>query len=380
MIPTHTANLPPSADLNNPNVNLATLELSKVETIAGDIRILSYSTLGIFCLGILFSMYHARTVIFPVVLAIFLNLLLSPAVRYLRRFRIPNAFGGLIILLFALTSFGFLISYSVEPATEWIQRTPQTISRLESKLGFMKKPIQEITKASERMLMVTAMGSKDSEKVVIQKASLLESFLSFSGGSISELIVSLILTYFLLSHGDRFLTKSVELMPTLTDKKRVVEIARSIEESISNYLLSIIFMNCCFGFIMGLAMWFINVPNAALWGVMACLLNFVPYVGSITGLGIITIVAFVTFDDLFLILRVSVLYLIIDWIEGALITPMIIGRRLDLNPPVMLVWVFLWGWLWGPWGAILALPMLTAIKILCDHIERLKSLSKFLMS
>jgi len=350
------------------------------DTLKGQLQLLSICSLGILSLAVVFSMYFARPVFFPIVLAIFLNLLLSPAVRSLRRLGIPNTMGALMILGVALFSIGLGIANLVDPATSWMEKVPQTISKVERKLGFIKKPMQEISKAGERITSATEIAIPRADTVVIQEPSLIGSFLTFTGSSIGELIIAIILTYFLLARGDRFLSKAVELMPTLTDKKRVVEITRSIEENISKYLLSVTVINFCLGVVVGLAMWALNVPNAALWGMMAFLLNFLPYVGSVLGLAAITLVAIISFENVFQILSVPILYLVIDWIEGSFVTPLIIGMRLNLNPPVMLMWILLWGWLWGPWGAILAVPMLAAIKILCDHVDGLKPIGKFLVT
>ena len=348
--------------------------------LVGYVKILSFSCFALFLIALLSSMHFARPVIFPVVLAVFLNLLLSPAVRYLKWYRISNSVSAFLILIFFMLSFGFVINNLIEPASNWIQRTPQTLALVESKIGFMKKSMQEISKVTEKISKATDLTSLKKEKVVVQESNFIGSALFFAGVSVSEIIISIILTFFLLSNGDRFLTKSVELMPRLSDKKKVVEIARSIEQSISIYLLSVTMINIILGLAITLLMWTLGVPNAPLWGMMACILNFIPYLGSIIGLVIISIVSIVTFDNTFQIILPPLLYASIDWAEGSILTPSVIGARLDLNPPVMLFWVLFWGWLWGPWGAVLAVPMLTAIKIFCDKIEALKPLGKFLVT
>lgn len=122
----------------------------------------------------------------------------------------------------------------------------------------------------------------------------------------------------------------------------------------------------------------LDMPNPVLWGVMAGLLNFVPYLGAIVGTGVVALVAVLTFDDVGRVLIPPVSYLALTSLEGQFITPTILGRRLRLNPVVIFVWLVFWGWIWGVPGALVAVPMLAAFKIVCDRVENLRPVGDFL--
>jgi len=157
-----------------------------------------------------------------------------------------------------------------------------------------------------------------------------------------------------------------------------VEISRQIEHDISRYLLTVTLINAVFGSAVGLSMYFIGLPNALLWGVMAGLLHFIPFLGAIVGISVVTLVALVTMDQITSILLVPSAYLGLNLLEEYLFFPFLIGRRLLLNPVVIFIWLIFWGWLWGIPGALMAVPLLAIFKIVCDHIEPLAAVAEFL--
>ncbi len=181
----------------------------------------------------------------------------------------------------------------------------------------------------------------------------------------------LVLLYFLLASGDLFLRKLIRVLTTLEDKKRAVEIARRLQEDISLYLLTITLINLGLGVAEGIAMHLLGMPNPLLWGVIAAILNFIPYLGAMVGMAVIAAVAALTFQTPGQILLPPLVYFLLTAAEGYLITPHIIGRRLTLNPVMILLGLIFWGWMWGIVGAIVAVPLLVSFKILCDHIPQL---------
>jgi predicted PurR-regulated permease PerM len=187
-----------------------------------------------------------------------------------------------------------------------------------------------------------------------------------------------ILLYFLLAYDEIFLGKLIKVTPRLADKKRALLIAREIEHSISRYLLTVTCINIGLGLVVGTAVGFLGMPNPVLWGAMATMLNFVPYLGATIGITAITLGAVLSFDSLSWALMIPGAYLIIAVLEGNFITPMILGRSLTLNPIVIVLALMFWGWMWGIVGAILAVPILATFKIFCDHVDPLRPVGEFL--
>jgi predicted PurR-regulated permease PerM len=190
--------------------------------------------------------------------------------------------------------------------------------------------------------------------------------------------VTLILLLFLLASGDMFYEKLVKSLPTLTDKKRGVRIARTVQREVSRYLLTISLINTGLGAVIAAGMLAIGMPNPVLWGVLAALLNFIPYLGSLLGIVLVGLVALVSFDAIWPALLAPLIYLACTAVEAQLVTPLVIGRRLEMNPVVIFLAIAFWGWLWGIVGALIAVPLLVILKVFADHVESLSAAGEFL--
>jgi len=190
--------------------------------------------------------------------------------------------------------------------------------------------------------------------------------------------MTLVLLYFLLAAEDLFLLKLVKVLPSLDDKKRAVEICRQIEQDVSTYLWTITLVNVGLGLVVGLSMYFLGMPNPALWGVLAAFLTYIPYLGALTGIISIGLAAALTFTDPIKIILAPSIYFLAAIIEGNFITPIALGRSLALNPVVIFIWLLFWGWAWGILGVVLAVPLLAIVRIICRHFKSLAALGEFL--
>jgi len=182
----------------------------------------------------------------------------------------------------------------------------------------------------------------------------------------------------LLASGDLFLQKLVRVMPTFRDKKRAVEISHEIQQNVSNYLFSVSLINIGLGLAVGSGLYFMEVPNAAMWGITVAVLNFVPYFGPVAGVIVLGTVGLLTFDTLWKGLLPPAWYLLLHLLEANLITPVLLGRRFMLNPVVIFVSLIFWTWLWGVPGALLSVPILVLIKVVCDRVPAMSPVSELL--
>jgi predicted PurR-regulated permease PerM len=245
----------------------------------------------------------------------------------------------------------------------------------------LRKYFEKVSATSEQVEKLTSTkpeNEKTPQRVELKKASLLDTLFSGTSKLVFSLLVVIVLLYFLLASGDLFLAKLVHVLPTLADKKKAVQIAREIEGNISQYLLAITLINAGIGVLGGLLFWAFGMPNPALWGAIAGLLNFIPTVGSLSVAVILTLVATTTFPSLTHALLAPAAFLTLTILVGTFVSPLIMGRRLTLNPVVIFLGLSFWGWLWGIPGALLAVPMLAMFKIFCDHIEPLAPIGEFL--
>jgi predicted PurR-regulated permease PerM len=344
-----------------------------------DIR--SVSLTGLFVLASFYTLYFARDFILPILLAWILSSLLAPVVRLFKRVRIPEPLSALFIILALLGTLSSGAYSLSDPAAQWIQRAPQSLSGVRAKLQSILGPVQGVQETTKELEKMTSLGKgEETTAVEIKKPGLGEVVLSGAKNFLLAGSVTLVLLYFLLASGDMFLLKLVKILPTLENKKRAVEIYRQIEADVSTYLSVVTLINLGFGCIIGSSMYLLGMPNPLLWGVMAAVLAYIPYLGSLIGISTVTVVAILTFDEVFRIVLVPSVYFVLDTVEANLLTPMILGRRLALNPVVIFIWLIFCGWIWGITGALLAVPLLAIIKIISDQVEQLAPIGEFLGS
>ncbi len=335
---------------------------------------------GIFSLGVLYTLYFARDFLLPIVVAILLGFLLSPPVGWLESRRLPRPLAAALVLLALLAVLGFGLSRTLGPAREWVTEAPTHLTGIERKLRRILRPVAEVSEAAKQVEELTAAaGGQNEAPVEVQsKPSLRQLLFANTQKLVASAGVMLVLLYFLLVSGDLFLRKLVRVLPRMADKRRAVEIARQIQSDISTHLATITLINACLGLLVALALRLVGLPNPLLWGALAAILNFVPYLGAFVGVLLVAAASLLAFEDVGRALAAPAVYLALTSIEGALLTPIILGHRLALNPVVIFVGLFFWGWIWGIPGALLAVPMLLATKIFCDNIAPLAPIGEFL--
>jgi predicted PurR-regulated permease PerM len=340
----------------------------------------SVALTGLFVLGVFYTMYFMRAMLLPLVLALLLSYLLVPLVRVLARIRIRPPFGAGILLLALIGGIGYGVSRLSEPASGWIEKAPYSLHQLQQKLLPLKKPIEKVAQASGEIDKLTSTEEPQAkpQTVVVKRNALAETFFTQGPEFVASTVVTLILLYFLLAYDGVFLTKIIRITPRLGDKKRAVSIMREIETQISRYLLTITTINICLGIAVGTTVHFLGLRNPIMWGVMVAVLNFVPYLGALTGIVCMTLGAVLSFDSLGYALIFPASYMLIAILEGNFITPMVLGRSLTLNPVIILIALAFWGWMWGISGMILAVPILATFKIFCDHIEPMAPVAEFM--
>ncbi len=333
---------------------------------------------GLFVFACFYALYFARALILPFTLAFMLNFLLRPVVRALKKIKIPELAGAALVLVVVLGAVGYGAVKLSKPAAEWIDKAPESLHRIELKVDFLRKPIEGVNRAAEELKRIVTPGAEKKMEVEIKHPGLPDTVLTGTQEVIAKSSVMFILLYFLLGSGDLFIRKFVNLFPDDHRKKSVLKITRAVEQNVSRYLFTVTVINASMGILIGIGMYIIGMPNPVLWGVMAGFLVFLPYLGALIGVSIVTFVAFLTFDSLGQVLLVPAIYVALEILQGQFVTPIILGLRFALNPVAVFIWVIFWGWLWGTVGALLAAPMLTIFKILCDHIRPLAPIGEFL--
>jgi predicted PurR-regulated permease PerM len=341
-----------------------------------DVR--SMSLTGLFILALFYTMYFMRSILLPIVLALLLSYLLRPIVRALARARIPTLLGAALILIALLISIGYGMSALGAPVAGWLEKAPTGLQELQRKFMPMKKSMTQVAQASGEIEKLATPDSPTKTAVEVKRHPITEILYMRTPEFIASVLLLLVLLYFLLAYDGVFVAKLIKLMPTLSDKKRAVSIAHEIESHISRYLLTVTVINTCLGLAVGTTVGLLGLRNPVMWGVVVAVLNFVPYLGALTGIICMTIGATLSFDSLSYALIFPAIYLLFGILEGNFVTPWVMGRSLTLNPVIILLSLTFWGWMWGIAGVILAVPILAAFKIFCAHIKPMEPLAEFL--
>ena len=358
-------------------------DLSKTASALESLRVRSANLTVLTVLAVLYTLYFAREFLLPVVFALLLSFLLSPVVRALARLRVPTPLGAGIVVLAVLGILGsgaFGLSGSV---SDWAATAPRTLASAQAKLSKLIRPLQRASSTAERVAgaatgAVGPSGARRPAEVVVQGPSLAARAFGTTQRALTSLLEVLILLYFLLAAGDLFLQKLIKVLPNLGEKRKAVQIARETESSISTYLVTAALVNVGEGLVVTGVLYLWGMPDPPLWGALVALFEFIPYLGALAMVLILAIAALTTFDNVAHALLIPGSYLIINLIQANLVSPVLLGHRLALNPVALFVGLAFWFWIWGIPGAFIAVPLLATLKIFCDHIEALAPVGEFL--
>lgn len=340
-----------------------------------------WAVIGLFLLALIGALGYARAFLLPVLFAFMLALILRPVVRYLARRRVPEFLTALGLVLWVLAAAGLGFYFLSAPLSALLTDLPRIANEIEVKLIDFRttsEHIQAVTEKIENLGKQDTPSPTEVQKVEVAQPGLLSSVAANAPDAAARGIFALVLLLFLLSSGDLFYAKIVRAMPTFGDKKKALGIALDIERELSRYLGTITLINAGLGICVGLALWLIGIPNPILWGVLAGVLNFIPYIGSLVGVALVGTIALGTLPTLSHALLAPLAYLALTTIEGQVVTPVLVGRRLALNPVTLFLGIAFWGWLWGVVGMLFAVPLMVAVKIFCSHIDGLTTISDFL--
>jgi predicted PurR-regulated permease PerM len=334
---------------------------------------------GLFLLAALAVLYMASPIILPVVLAFVLMLLLQPAVSLLERVHIPRVLGALLVILLVIGTFAGLVAALSVPAAIWAERLPQGVPRLEAHLLVLRRPIQAVQALIEHAEQAaSSSGEKVAATAIRRDFGLTAALFAGTRAVVDGLFTTVLVLYFLLVSGDLFLRRIVEILPSFGKKRQAVDISQQIAKDISAYLVTITLMNTAVGVAVAASMYLCGLGDALLWGTAAFLLNYIPILGPLFGTGIFVLAGMLVFDNLWRALLPAALYFAVHLIEGETLTPMLLARRFTLNPVLVILALVFWFWMWGVPGAILAVPMLAIVKIVCDRVRPLKAIGHFL--
>jgi predicted PurR-regulated permease PerM len=320
-----------------------------------------------------------RPVVLPVVLAVLLSLLLGTPMRWLHRHHVPERFGAALVVFGALALAAGGAALLVTPATDWINTAPVTLKRVEGKVRRIAQPIARLQRSADSLEHATASPATDAPRQVqIATPGLFERVSLSTLAALPTVLSVIFLTYFLLASGPLFRRKLVTILPGRRDVKHVEHLLSEIEIVTSRYLATTTMINTGVGVATAGALWAVGVPNYLLWGAVAAVLNFVPYLGPIVTASVIALASLAAIDDPAKAWLAPALFLVIHLTETNLVTPTLLGRRLPVNTVSIFIGLLFFGWVWGIPGAVMAVPLTVVLKVSCDHIPPLHHVGELL--
>jgi predicted PurR-regulated permease PerM len=359
-----------------------------------DVRSVALGVLAV--LAIVYTLHWASAVFIPLLLGMMFSYALSPAVNRLERWRVPRPLSAALLIVAVLAALGITAYRLSDDAAALLESLPVAAQRLRQVLHAqpgatpaaaiekVQKAATQLERAAEESSRTDPQARQGVTRVQIEKPrfNIRDYLLTGTLSALAlagQLLVVCFITYFLVASGNIFRRKLVKIAgPTFTQKKITVQALDEIDAQIQRYLLVQLATSVLVGIATWLAFLWIGLAQAAVWGVVAGVLNFVPYLGSLVLMAVSSVVALMQFGTLDPVLLVAGATLAIHLVSGYLLSPWLTSRTSRMNPVVIFVGVLAWGWLWGIAGMLLGAPILMAVKSVCDRVEDLKPIGELL--
>lgn len=340
---------------------------------------------GIFAILLVHTLAWAAAFLIPVCAAILGFFVVSRPRRWLERRGVPSFVTAGVMSVAITLLVGVSLVRLSQPTADFLRDIPYLAQQVSAKMARSEGPLKAIDKASEAADEIMKGDDKSEpgkqkpvEVTVVSDTSVASKVALMAPGVLTQIGFTMVLLFFLIASGDAFIAKTVQSLGRFSDKRKAVEVFYTIEKRLGRYLGGIAVINAGLGVAIGVALWWLGMPVPGAFGVMAFALNFVPFLGAIIGAGLAGAVAFVTFPGIWPAVSVVATYMILTSIEGQIVTPLLISRRMRLNTTVVLVTVAFFAWIWSVMGMVVALPVLIVLKIVSDQFEGLHTLGRFL--
>jgi len=305
------------------------------------------------------ALYVASSLLIPVVIAALAYLTLRPLVARMCKYRLPQSFASAVLILagFAIVAIVAILLYT--PTQRWLMQAPQSVARMKTKLSDVAEPLTVLDRANERLEGAVKEEQLPIE-VSIEKPNMVDQsvLINKTGQLLAFIAAVAVLTFFMLSTGDDFLNRVLGVLSSEQKREEVLAATGKVQDSVGKYLSQITMINIGLGIAVTFVMWAVGMPTPVLWGVIATLFNFIPYVGPLAGTAIVFLAAASVFDSLSRPALTAAAFWLTTAVEGQFVTPSILGKTLKVGPVVVLVAVAFWGFLWGLPGVFLAVPLL----------------------
>lgn len=316
------------------------------------------------------TLYVARAYLLPIAAALVFAVVLAPLCGFFEWLRIPRVIAALFALIFAggVVYAGFALI--AQPASHWVENAPETLDKAQRQLKKLREPFQPLQDFSKEVDKIQIMPTTTpaARSVVLQGPSLTQSLLASAQTLVVQAGFVVLLAYFLLITREEFRLKIIAFQSTLRARVRMARVFRDMKRRVGGYIVTFSAINIVVGVATGLACWQLGLPDPIMFGGIATILNYIPFVGPTLTIALLALAGLSTFDTILQASFPALAFLAISFVENNAVTPLIMGRRMTLNPLAIILAVSFWTWIWGPVGGLIALPILIMFKVICDHI------------
>jgi predicted PurR-regulated permease PerM len=363
----------------------------KILRTSGAIRVLAMIATGT-------VLYLARSAFVPIAISLLLSLILTTPVEALYRRGLTRSLSAVLIFVAFVAVIGVSVNLMWTPAQKWWDSAPQTLRTIEKKVRPISVLVNRIAALGDRASSLTAPratavtpaaastpsapatppASPGISQVIPPQPNMAVELLEQTRAALVSIVTVALLTLFLMAGGPPMFARMSAALASDLRSTHILEMIDAVRSEVSRYYGSIFLINLGLGLATAAMTWLLDMPNPLMWGVVAGLLNFVPYAGSTTTLLLLTITAFMTFDTVGPVAAVAGGYLALATIEGQIVQPLVVGRRLQLNPIIVFLSLWFSGWFWGIAGIIMAIPSLVTLKVVAERSKRGNALAEFL--
>lgn len=333
-----------------------------------------FSLIGLGALAGIFVLYYAQIIIKPVFLAVVIGLMFGPIADRLERIGLPAALSAFcILLLLLILTVAAIFAISV-PLSGWMQRLPEMWTNLQQELASWKGLLATIERLQDGLRSVFA--NEDQVVVSVDDNSTMVSAAFLAPAILAQIAMFLVSVYFFVATRHEIRHLVLTLCATRRLRLRIARVFSEVERRISRYLLSITGINIGLGIIVAIVMWLAGVPSPLLWGMLATILNYVVYIGSVVMIAILIGVGLVTGENLVQILTPAAIYIGLNFIEAQFVSPAVVGHTMRINPFFIFLALTFWIWLWGPIGGFIAVPAVLIAMTIIEHVFGVTGLTR----
>ena len=353
-----------SKDVRPPRVN--PLQQIEIDDFRRD-RLLAALALilgAAFCLGLPFALQAGAEFFLPLTAAIVIAIALVPLLEWLERRGIPSALAAFLALATFLAIINAALAIIVVPATGWFARIPESIPRIQSNLAPLIDFYSTLQRFVDRTLMSVASGTEATAQAVAATAptSVVDYFITSAPSAAIQLFFAVLVIFFFLAGWTRLRKGTIRRRGSFDGAMQTARVIQNVVDATADYLATITMINAILGLSVALLLWALGMPSPFMWGGIVSICNFVPYLGPIVAAVLLGLGGLMTFDAVGLALLPALIFIGVHLVEANLITPLVLGKRLTINPLLILVSLSFWGWVWGTPGALLAVPLLLILQ------------------